>query len=75
MWMLVFEHVLFTLGIGTGVFVVFSSYNSFHSMHVRKNVAAINVISFIINIASGIFTLSQAGVIAKTSSNSSVSKK
>lgn len=76
MWILAYEHVLFTLGIGTGVVIVFSSYNSFNSKHVEKHVAAINVISFILNVASGIFTLTQAGTIAKGVSNynSSVSK-
>lgn len=76
MWILVYEHVLFTLCIGTGVIITFSSYNSFHSKLVKKHVAAFNAISFIVNVFSGIITLTQVGIITNGSinPNSSVSK-
>lgn len=63
-WILVFQHVLFTLGTGTGTVVAFSSYNSFHSMNVKRHVAAINIISFIVNVFSGIITIGRVGMLS-----------
>lgn len=64
MWMLVFEVVLFNLGIGTGAIVTFSSYNSFYSRRIRKDVTVVCIISFIVNVIVAIFILENIGVIA-----------
>lgn len=71
-WVLAFEHVLYGLGTGTGVLLTFSSYNSFYSNHIRKDVTIINIVSFLLNIASALITLHNTGVITYHPSDSEV---
>lgn len=63
MWMLVFELVLFNLGIGTGTIVTFASYNQFHSHRIRKDVIVVCVVSFVVNVIVALFMLENIGVI------------